>query len=380
MTSPHRLLLSTLTTTTSLISASVAMETESSPTVNDPRLPPELERAIFLLLAHEEAVRRPRLFTKSAFAYPASLCICRRVKAWIEPIIYERILLVNSFRLGQLIDELSHPATQFKAYLKIRPASFFAEHVKIVYLDAHVGLDDTRRILRACTGAVSVGCHHSYSDIADLLVSLPLERLLVKDIGLVVQNPHLGSTGVPWTSALTHLALASILPPLDILSSLPALTHLALGYNTLHPRLSSLSSVLTSILTTHAPRLKCLLIVTSSLSNYHTVENNLYASGFRDPAVPSGSGSDTGSGWGRVRLWVSLPRRRPWSCWGRHGVALEGDSDAQAGVIRKTDAMGNDSSGRADGRERWGDMFAWADREATRFQDGSSGKARVKPF
>ncbi|KAF7314746.1 hypothetical protein MKEN_00948600 [Mycena kentingensis (nom. inval.)] len=371
------------------------------PQTNDAgRLPPELEMKIFLLVAHDsEELFGRQLLTKLGRleAFEGLLVlprVCRRVQAWVEPLLYERVNLQLPRSAGPSPSRVRHPVERFMQTLAARPASFFARHVKCIYLDTEVSLADTRRILSVCTGATSIACFQSYPALADVLVALPLQRLLVQDLlGESAQEqgqaPRAGMLSVftnlfqtsrlvidenpgpvpsqqpaplaaaPWTSTLTHLALTHTLPPPAALSALPSLTHLALDYNTFGPHAIATPGLLQDQLTrvlTDAPRLERLVVVVGTPAKYRGVALRLQDDkGLRLPGVDK-----------RVHAWLRLPGELTWSCWGRRACL-----DADAGVSddeRMAYSSGAASPGRDPDRRLWGDMFEWADREAARLQ------------
>ncbi|KAJ7228133.1 hypothetical protein B0H12DRAFT_233143 [Mycena haematopus] len=239
----------------------------------DPFLPPELEREIFELVAANDPVD---IWTHQHVGDTVLVLpqVCRRVQSWIEPIIYERISLLYSYNGGK-------PVPKFLATIDARPASFFAAHVKYLYFDSYVPLPAVRRVLSVCTGAVSVGCHYPYLTLAALLAPLPLRRLCVSEFAL----PS-GCTDLPpWASSLTQLGLIKVLPrdPATAFAALPMLTHLAVDYDAFPPAdpEDSLGLGLAGLLSA-CPRLRWLVLMTTSKTDYKWAYQRLREDGFAD--------------------------------------------------------------------------------------------------
>ncbi|KAJ6487196.1 hypothetical protein C8R47DRAFT_517813 [Mycena vitilis] len=271
----------------------------------DPILPPELERAIFELVAAYDLL--PDSWTHqhigdTALALPQ---VCRRVQSWIEPIIYERISFVWSANGAS-------PVPRFLATISARPASFFAAHVKHFYFDRSLAPSAVQRILGVCTGVVSLGCYHSYSALEPLLAPLPLQRLLVSELTLPSPLRELP----PCVASLTHLGLAHTLPsdPAAAFAALPSLTHLAVGYDALpNPENPGMGAALAGLLRACAG-LRCLVLMTESKTSYNWALHRLRDDGFRDP-----------------RFYVHL---RPvmdgtWDAWSRRVPDVFADAEVQ---------------------------------------------------
>ncbi|KAJ6585593.1 hypothetical protein B0H19DRAFT_1250388 [Mycena capillaripes] len=87
----------------------------------DPILPPELERMIFEFVAVNDGLPDQQHVGETTLAVAQ---VCRRAQNWIEPFIYEQVLL---------LEFTNHAA--FLATIAARPVSFFAAHVKHLYFD-----------------------------------------------------------------------------------------------------------------------------------------------------------------------------------------------------------------------------------------------------
>ncbi|KAJ6542550.1 hypothetical protein B0H10DRAFT_1970496 [Mycena sp. CBHHK59/15] len=142
----------------------------------DPTLPPELERQIFEIAAflHPESM-------------PALLGVARRVKIWIEPLLYEVLCISldddQTERMFQQQPVLQHPLDAIHSLIKSRPSSFFHDHVRhISFWD--YGLypaDDIIEILAVCDATVNLTLLSVTGgpELLSLLGALQLQRLTV---------------------------------------------------------------------------------------------------------------------------------------------------------------------------------------------------------
>ncbi|KAF8215208.1 hypothetical protein K438DRAFT_772562 [Mycena galopus ATCC 62051] len=243
----------------------------------DPFLPPELEREIFELAAANDPVDdwgwRHQHVGDTVLVLPQ---VCRRVQNWIEPFIYERISLLWSCNGGE-------PGPKLLATINTRPASFFAAHVRFLYFDGTIPLPTVQRVLSVCTGAVSVGCHQPYLYLAHVLAPLPLQRLCVAEFAL----PSRPAALPPWAASLTHFGITKVVPPdpAAAFAALPALTHLAVDYEALPdpgdgPQFH-VGTVLAGLLRA-CPRLRCLVLMTCSKTDYNCAHQRIREDKFAD--------------------------------------------------------------------------------------------------
>ncbi|KAK0213333.1 hypothetical protein DFS33DRAFT_116651 [Desarmillaria ectypa] len=179
-----------------------------------PELPIELERDIFELTA--------TLYPGSAYQLTT---VSKRVQIWMEILIYQTVVL-------------GFPKLQTNLFLQTvdsRPASFFASHVKNLYL-TFVSYPQAQKVLSVCTGVTNLACWAASSSLELLpLPRQPLERLSVNVATLMqlceTRKPDFSH---PAFRALTHLDITE--PPtssVDIdwsaLYKLPKLTHISIG-------------------------------------------------------------------------------------------------------------------------------------------------------
>ncbi|KAJ7699047.1 hypothetical protein B0H17DRAFT_317785 [Mycena rosella] len=213
-------------------------------TVTTPRLPPELERAIFQLTGHIYSRTIPKL-----------LRVAQRVLLWLEPLLYG--VLVFNKKNGLKLTEA----------IKAKPASFLESAVRHVHFGWDTTLDAVavKSILESCPGIVNLGLDLRTTDpsLLPLLGNMHLQRLNASlrqlfadsdDAEFAVDFEH------PLFNSVTHLDLSDE-PYTDGqyavwvkgLSTLPALTHLAFTspYTT---SLATMQSILAA-----SPRLQVLL-------------------------------------------------------------------------------------------------------------------------
>ncbi|KAJ7490717.1 hypothetical protein FB451DRAFT_624688 [Mycena latifolia] len=254
----------------------VPASAESSPPVvreiitGEPILPPELEREIFELVATTAAPPDYWMHQDVGNTVLVLPQVCRRVQSWIEPFIYERVSLLQTF----------HGLDPIPSFLTIdaRPASFFAAYVKHLYIAPTIPLAVVQRVLVVCTGVVSFGCHHPYTRLAPLLAPLSLRRLLVSELTL----PPIPAELPPWAVSLTHLGLSQVLPTAAALAHLPALTHLAVDYAALpDPEAPGMGAALTALLAAGSS-IRCLVLVSAAKTDYKWALQRLRDDAFSD--------------------------------------------------------------------------------------------------
>ncbi|KAJ7653630.1 hypothetical protein DFH06DRAFT_523853 [Mycena polygramma] len=191
----------------------------------EPRLPPELECAIFELAA----LSRPSII-------PTLVRIARRVKQWVEPILYRVVVLPGSRPQRQMDGFPPIPLDILLAIIAKRP-SFVASAVKHIFLQ-----NGRRPLLRAKLEIILASC----SSISSLFVhcSVPAESLpsldkletlhrLAADLDFPF-SPSPINFDQPFLRNVTHLELLGSYNDSDLpadlgigLSLLPHLTHAA---------------------------------------------------------------------------------------------------------------------------------------------------------
>ncbi|KAJ7059415.1 hypothetical protein C8F01DRAFT_214559 [Mycena amicta] len=201
----------------------------------EPRLPEDLERVIFEMTACLHPAARPNL-----------LLVARRVKSWLEPLLY-KTLVVDGLTSAHHIVSL---ATS-------RPPDFFAKITRRLALsaDSHTPTN----ILSLCKGVTHLAIaddilrEHQWS-IQPVLWSLRnVERLV-----FAARELRCLDASAPVFSLLTHLTLLDFsydkLPP--FVSALPSLTHLAL--------LQPPTCAIVQEFLVECPRLRILVLLASS--------------------------------------------------------------------------------------------------------------------
>ncbi|KAF8898080.1 hypothetical protein CPB85DRAFT_1440033 [Mucidula mucida] len=159
--------------------------------------PPDLERHIFELAAFSFPGQAVKLATLS-----------REIRAWMERLLYGTVVL----------DSLKDSALFIRTLLEDKPPTFFATHVKNLYITSFVSDQHAQRIISVCTGVSSL----VYWSRAP--VDLPrdtIHRLSINGTGLVSHQ----------RASLTHLDIVDPTPSTDmaVVFALPRLTHLSIG-------------------------------------------------------------------------------------------------------------------------------------------------------
>ncbi|KAF7303476.1 hypothetical protein MIND_00576600 [Mycena indigotica] len=230
-----------------------------------PRLPPELERTIFEMVAWQWRGSIPPL-----------LRVARRVKHWLEPILYETILVTED--QDSVADVIYwHSTHEIKSLIAQRDPASFSALVHNVFLSPTISEDERNHICE------------SFPNLSNLYTTLkaalnaPLPRLLK-----LYAPPHVLSFDQSTLStrfpSLTHLYLFSRSIPLYVwavgplknvtwsaLGQLPRLSHLLL---TSSPGTPALDSILES-----CPSLILLLILRPTYT--------LYPSHWHPPPTPT---------------------------------------------------------------------------------------------
>ncbi|KAJ6609053.1 hypothetical protein B0H10DRAFT_2065766 [Mycena sp. CBHHK59/15] len=249
-------------------------------TSNAPDLPLELEREIFEMAAKADVRTALRLAV-----------VARRVQTWIEPIIYSRVVVSRrpdlpsgalapvtsgsmsaSRRLAlsraQRSPRKATPVQppRFIRTLPLRPAAFFARHVKRLHV-GNLSEQDLVAVLSACTGISELGwwmtkCNWD-ADVVKLLGSLPLQRL---SIDYTFSLDNLGIRSAPIFRTVTHLDMTfedHYLPPrVGPLEAFTALTHVSNTFGRATP--ANVVSWCDDIIK-GCPRLRILLILSDGI-------------------------------------------------------------------------------------------------------------------
>ncbi|KAJ6557837.1 hypothetical protein B0H19DRAFT_1148719 [Mycena capillaripes] len=231
-------------------------------------LPVELEREICELAASADVGTALRLAT-----------VARRVQAWVEPIIYSRVVVAHppevsaqtqysrSILRGRTaraqISQRAPKQIQAHRFIRtipLRPASFFARHVKCLQV-GNLSEPELLTVLSACTGISELAWWSSTvtTPLAAEIHFLTLRRLSI--------DPSFDFTRLNVTSSLfstiTHLDMCCpnhygvVSTPLE---RFPSLTHYSITHGTYAPPLTWCDDVLKA-----CPRLKILLRLSDTI-------------------------------------------------------------------------------------------------------------------
>ncbi|KAJ7465371.1 hypothetical protein B0H11DRAFT_2240180 [Mycena galericulata] len=193
----------------------------------DPRLPPELEHAIFEI----SALSRP-------IAILNLMLVAQRVKIWVEPILYRLVFLSD----GEAPPVEGFPRFTFKTFLKAivqKPPEFFNQAVRHLFLGEPEEWPSSRlhamminSVLNACTGITTLFAWAVFAENLPALNALDsLHRLAVNIMDLFGRDPT-GCFSQPLFRNITHLEMLDCIPDFDCshaasLSLIPHLTHFA---------------------------------------------------------------------------------------------------------------------------------------------------------
>ncbi|KAJ7665897.1 hypothetical protein DFH06DRAFT_262227 [Mycena polygramma] len=237
-------------------------------------LPVELEREIFELAASTDVRTALRL-----------AIVARRVQAWVEPIIYSRVVVAHppgvsaqtqysrsilrtARRLKSSKEPNQIPALRFIRTIPFRPASFFARHVKCLQI-GNLSEPELITILSACTGISQLGWWSSQltPPVAATFNSLVLRRLSIDSSFDFAKFYDIARS--PFTN-VTHLDISfeiyfSQATPLGsppVLGRFPALTHLSVLH---HVHTSTTTATWCDAVLKACPRLNILLRFSDTL-------------------------------------------------------------------------------------------------------------------
>ncbi|KAF7360118.1 hypothetical protein MVEN_00740200 [Mycena venus] len=236
-------------------------------------LPVELEREIFELAASTDVATALRL-----------AIVARRVQAWVEPIIYSRVVVVNAPEVSAQTQSSRYilrgrttraqssrkapnqpQIPRFIRTIPLRPASFFARHVKCLQI-GNLSEPHLVAVLSACIGISELGWWSNAltPPVAAALCSLNSLYRLSVDLSFQLDFPQLNAA--PMFSTLTHFDISlhnhhyHHQPLIPTLKRFPALTHLSVAHGYVVPPVTWCDDVFES-----CPRLKILLRLSDSL-------------------------------------------------------------------------------------------------------------------
>ncbi|KAF7351937.1 hypothetical protein MVEN_01155700 [Mycena venus] len=181
--------------------------------------PPELERKIIELAAHDHP-----------FCMPTLVLVAWRVKEWVEPLLYRTLFFGSSYRLeGHLAPRADIFASLIQSGKK--PASFFHHTVRNMLISDYDSLPAADLILSTCSGVENLSIAGIRQRTAlPALAGLALKRLYCNLDGLFGSQEKIDFTHGLFAH-LTHLDLfylGNILPTtLSGLALVPHLSHLS---------------------------------------------------------------------------------------------------------------------------------------------------------
>ncbi|KAF7368114.1 hypothetical protein MSAN_00877600 [Mycena sanguinolenta] len=202
------------------------MSSQVSP--DDPRLPPELEHKIFEIAAFSHPKWIPNL-----------KLVARRVKFWIDPLLYRVIFLKNSAAMRELPHLGVHTSTR-EALQQISHESL--RHVRHLFFDGDaVGEAALKTWVAACTGITRL---YAQIDCTPATLSLLSGFTNIRYLTIDVQALSGADVPLPLFLTVTHLELLAfgtrhiktrdMAPVCQNIALIPRLTHIALN-----PRLDS---------------------------------------------------------------------------------------------------------------------------------------------
>ncbi|KAJ7896121.1 hypothetical protein B0H13DRAFT_2034438 [Mycena leptocephala] len=207
--------------------------------------PLELEREIFETMALMYPLEIPTL-----------LRVARRVRIWIEPLLYRVIRGTDKNKDGIM------------SAIKSKPADFFANAVRHLCLDSFMLEPESRQILEVCCSVTNLALNidHANPVLLPILTHMCLQRLsgfLHRLFGGVLDLAH------PLFASLTHLDLfdtndEGLTQILAHIPTLPVLTHLALDSAVLQDPVETLLVECT--------RLKLLLVLWHLVEEYESAQ------------------------------------------------------------------------------------------------------------
>ncbi|KAJ7440606.1 hypothetical protein FB451DRAFT_1058754 [Mycena latifolia] len=193
----------------------------STPSTLQAVLPLELEKEIFEYAARSNPKGMPTL-----------IIVARRVKTWIEPLLYRVVCVSESYRMLQP----GRPRITSRACLKmlaLRPATFIHDHVQHLSLTSDLTSPSHAHRLAAFSGIANLALFNGNPSpqFLPIMAAMPLRRLSTELASLFP------STGIdfdhPIFSQLTHLDLlnTNVSDEWAVgLGRLPCLTHLSFNW------------------------------------------------------------------------------------------------------------------------------------------------------
>ncbi|KAJ7290191.1 hypothetical protein C8J57DRAFT_1492921 [Mycena rebaudengoi] len=156
--------------------------------ISNPRLPPELECEIF-----EIAARSCREDLEPGLTLQL---VARRVHVWVERVFLEVVALRDG-----------RHAEKFLQLVDLKPAGFFANIVRALFIPYLVTSKTASKVLSVCTGVRFLACWAVFQDTPEL--PLQISRLPLSRLGIELHHfLSIPLSTSAWLSKLTHLDLA----------------------------------------------------------------------------------------------------------------------------------------------------------------------------
>ncbi|KAJ7138656.1 hypothetical protein C8R46DRAFT_1137480 [Mycena filopes] len=221
------------------------MEAASGAPILDPRLPRELERTIFEVAARS----RRRLI-------PQLMRVAWRVKEWVEPLLYEIVLIRNDI----LVD--GHPVCSPQT-LATKTLAFLQNSVRHLFFDntdTECDASDLDWVLTNCGGITNIltDSEAVLGEHLPTLCALSSLRRLTTSVDDIFVRYSL-NTDMPLFRHITHLEFLDpvneVLGRVTHLALMPALTHVAFNVN---PTLVFEAALLPNA------RLRCIVFICTS--------------------------------------------------------------------------------------------------------------------
>ncbi|KAJ7127249.1 hypothetical protein C8R43DRAFT_699744 [Mycena crocata] len=183
-----------------------------------PVFPPELERVIFEITAQD----RP-------LSIPALMLVGKRVKFWLEPLLYRTIVLADPATVCE--GYIAAKWQAFTAVIQSKPPPFFRDSVRHLLLSSSVPPEAAALILVACSGVedLSIQTRFTIPNLLTFISSLP--KRLYCNLTEIFPSPWEMDFTHRLFSQITHIAITEYVEDeLDIwrgLALIPHLSHLS---------------------------------------------------------------------------------------------------------------------------------------------------------
>ncbi|KAF7378441.1 hypothetical protein MSAN_00271000 [Mycena sanguinolenta] len=179
----------------------------------DPRLPPELEHKIFEIAALARLRRVPTL-----------MLVARRVKCWVEPLLYRVVQLYDHSAL----DAFGIPA--FSVDAPERKSSHFFRHVRNLFIGTAIKEVAVKSWLLACPNTTNL---YAMFDVTPEIIPCLSCFTSVRYLTIESRALSLSSASFPLFLSVTHLELLDSIDDIDRvcgnIALIPRLTHIALN-------------------------------------------------------------------------------------------------------------------------------------------------------